>query len=590
MIQQWLHPGSCATTALHTITVLHRLWRVDSGACLVAVVSPSDQSETAIMTSESALESGKEKRSVSAWSPLRNPLFRMVWLATIASNIGTWMHDIGAGWLMTSLSPTPVMVSLVQTATTLPILLLALPAGALSDIFDRRRYLIVIQIWLTVVAAILGFVTITGVITPWMLVILTFLMGIGAAMMMPAWAAITPEIVNRADLQSAIALNSMGMNVSRAIGPAIAGIIISMMGTGAVFVLNALSFLGVIGVLYAWKRQTLPSTLPAERFLSALVTGLRFARHHAPLQAAVIRGMSFFIFASAPWALLPLIARSLPDGGPQTYGVLVAAIGAGAVTGAVLLPKFRDRYSKDLLVAGATILYAIAMLGLAVLSNLVALVIVMAISGMAWITVLSSLQVAAQMALPNWVRSRGLAIFMAAFMGSMAFGSLLWGGVAQQTGISIALIVAAVGAVVAVGLVRHWKIEGIGDIDLTPSMHWPQPAVHGEMAHDRGPVMVILRYHVQSRERENFLNVIRELGPRRKRDGAFAWGVMEDAERSGYYLEYFMVESWLDHLRQHERVTHADHLLQDKLQPFLVSGSVPEISHFIAAGSTGGDL
>lgn len=522
-----------------------------------------------------------DAKDASAWNPLKIPLFRALWLATIASNIGTWMHDIGAGWLMTSLSPAPVMVALVQTATTLPIMFLALPAGALADIIDRRRYLLVIQVWLASVAAMLAVLTIVGAMTAWMLVALTFAMGIGAAMMMPAWAAVTPEIVPRSELQSAIALNSMGMNVARAIGPAIAGVIVSGAGACAVFALNALSFLGVMAVLFVWKRETVEMTLPAERFFSALRTGFRFARHHGPLQGAVIRGTGFFLFASAPWALLPLIAKDLVGGGPQTFGILVAAIGAGAVLGALVLPRLRKKITKDFLVAGATVLYAVAMLALAFLTNLPALVVAMILSGMAWIAVLSSLQVAAQLALPNWVRSRGLAVFMATFMGSMALGSLMWGNVAQHTTIATALVVAAVGAVLAIGLTWRWKIGAIDEIDLTPSMHWPSPVTHEGVTPDKGPVMVTIGYEVNEAERGSFLTFVRDLGKRRKRDGAFVWGVIEDTETPNRFVEYFMVESWLEHLRQHERVTNADRVLQDRLRGFLVPGSKPEIKHYV---------
>lgn len=345
------------------------------------------------------------------------------------------MHDIGAGWLMTSLSPTPVMVALVQTATTLPIFFLAMPAGALSDILDRRRYLVVIQIWMGCVAAFLGFLTLSGLTTAWVLVALTFAMGVGTAMMMPAWAAVVPELVPRQELQPAIALNSLGINVARAIGPALAGVIVSLAGTGAVFVLNAVSYLGVIVVLVRWQRQAAPTGLPSERFLGAMRAGFRFARYAPELQAAVIRGLGFFLFASASWALLPLIARNLEAGGPQAFGILVGSIGAGAVAGAFVLPTLREKFSRDTLVAGATVLYAGALLVLATIDRLLPLTLAMAVSGMAWITVLSSLQVAAQMALPNWVRSRGLAVFMTIFMGSMALGSLLWGSVAQLYGI-----------------------------------------------------------------------------------------------------------------------------------------------------------
>ena len=264
-----------------------------------------------------------DRQAASAWSPLRLPVFRMLWIATLASNVGTWMHDVGAGWLMTSLSPSALMVALVQTATTLPIFLLALPAGALADIVDRRRYLLVVQVWMAAVAGLLAVLTLGGLTTAWTLVGLTFAMGVGTAMMMPAWAAVTPELVPRPQLQSAIALNSLGINVARAIGPALAGLVVAQLGTGAVFVLNALSYLGVIWVLALWRREAPVSSLPSERFFAALRSGVRFARHAPQLQSAVVRGVSFFLFASASWALLPLVARGLPGGGPERFGALL---------------------------------------------------------------------------------------------------------------------------------------------------------------------------------------------------------------------------------------------------------------------------
>jgi MFS family permease len=540
-----------------------------------------------VAASQSDHDSPSGDSESGAWSPLKIPLFRALWLATIASNIGTWMHDIGAGWLMTSLSPTPVMVALVQTATTLPILFLALPAGALSDIIDRRRYLLVVQTWMALVAAFLAVLTITGITSAWMLVALTFAMGIGSAMMMPAWAAITPEIVPRTELQVAVALNSMGMNVARAIGPAIAGVIVSTAGTGAVFALNALSFLGVMGVLFMWKREHAPTTLPAERFFSAVRTGVRFAIHHGPLQNAVIRGIGFFLFASASWALLPLIAREQLGGGPGTFGILVAGIGVGAVIGAVVLPHLHKKLSKDQLIAGGTMLYAVAMLTLAHLTNLPVLIVAMLISGIAWISVLSSLQVAAQLALPNWVRSRGLAVFMAAFMGSMALGSLVWGNVAQQTSIATALTIAAAGALLTIAFTWRWKIGAIETIDLSPSMHWPTPMIRDGVEHDRGPVLIQIRYQIVPENRAEFLASIKELGKRRKRDGAFVWGILENTESENDFIEHFMLESWLDHLRQHERVTNEDRRLQEKIQQFLTAGTTPQISHYISSPDEG---
>jgi MFS family permease len=532
---------------------------------------------------------GSGQPAGTAWSPLRLPVFRMLWIATLASNIGTWMHDVGAGWLMTSLSPSAVMVALVQTATTLPIFLLALPAGALADIVDRRRYLLVVQVWMAGVAALLAMLTLGGLTTAWTLVGLTFAMGLGTAMMMPAWAAVTPELVPRPQLQSAIALNSLGINVARAIGPALAGLLVAQFDTGAVFALNAVSYLGVIWVLAHWRRSAPASALPAEHFVAALRTGLRFARHAPELQSAVIRGVSFFLFASASWALLPLVARGLVNGGPEAFGILVAALGAGAVAGALLLPKLREKLSRDRLVAVASGAYALAMLALSLFDRLGPLAGVLAVAGMAWIAVLSSLQVAAQMALPNWVRSRGLAVFMACFMGSMALGSLLWGRLADYLSIETSLQAAAAGLLLAVLLSRRWRLGGFDDNDLTPSMHWPEPSVHDGVSPDRGPVLVTLEYDVRPEAAEDFLAAIRTLGRHRRRDGVFGWGVFEHAEQRHRWIESFCVDSWLEHLRQHERVTADDQALQDRINSYLQDGGIPRVEHYVAPGGANQD-
>lgn len=531
--------------------------------------------------STSPTEAAVEPRS--AWEPLRQPAFRALWLATLVSNIGTWMHDVGAGWLMTTLSPSPTMVALVQTATTLPLFLLAMPAGALADIVDRRRYLIATQAWLALVASMLGVLTLSGMTSAWMLIAMTFAMGVGAALMMPAWAAVTPEIVARRDLQPAIALNSMAINVARAIGPALAGLVLSVAGSGPVFLLNAASYLVVIGVLYRWQRKVPRNDLPSERVLGAMRAGVRFAWNVPELHAAVIRGCAFFLFASASWALLPLVARGLTDGGPQAFGVLVGSIGAGAVCGALVLPRIRQRLPMDTLVAVATALYALAMLALASSDRLLPLCLAMAISGVAWIAVLSSLQVAAQLALPNWVRSRGLAVFMAAFMGSMALGSVVWGQVAQLSSIEHSLRFAAVGAAIAAVLTWRWKIGGIESVRLEPSMHWPTPIVHEGVVHDRGPVLVTLEYAVGNDRVAPFLQAMRELGRRRRRDGAYAWGVFQDTENRQRFIETFNVESWLEHLRQHQRVTEADRTLQDQIRVLSIDGAEPTVTHYLAA-------
>src|SRR5882762_1646068 len=360
--------------------------------------------------------------AASPWSPLQNSLFRSLWIATIVSNVGSWMQDVGAGWLMTSLSSSPAMVALVEAADSFPVMLLAMPAGAIADIVDRRRLLIAIQLYLMIVAGALGILTWLDMMTAWMLLGFTFALGVGAAMMLPAWGAIVPELVPADQMPAAVALNSIAINASRAVGPAIAGILVSIAGPWLVFALNALSYIGVVVVLLRWRREHRKSSLPAERFLSAIRVGMRFILHTRSLQAVLIRGAAFFGFAASTWSLFPLVVRRELGRGPEVYGLLLACIGLGAVVGALLLPRVRPRVSRDSLVGGATALYALAALALAWLHNLALLSVAMILTGVAWISILSALQVAAQLTLPEWVRARGLAAFVVIFMAGMALG------------------------------------------------------------------------------------------------------------------------------------------------------------------------
>ncbi len=525
--------------------------------------------------------------STSPWAPLRHRVFRMLWIASVVSNIGSWMHEVGAGWLMTSLAPSPLMVALVQAATTAPVFLLALPAGALADIVDRRRYLITSQVWMMVTAATLGVLTLAGVTTAPILLLLTFCLGIGTAMMMPAWGAITPELVQRAELQAAIGLNTMGMNVARSIGPALAGMIVAAAGSGMVFILNALSFLAVIAALKSWQRPPVAGELPAERMVGAIRAGLRYARHSPELRAVLIRGAAFFVSASASWALLPLVVRQELKSGPGTYGLFLACMGLGAIAGALLLPHVHHHLSRDKVVAGSTGLYSMAMLALAHSGNPYAAGAAMLVTGAAWISVVSPLMTAAQIALPGWVRARGLALFWVVFMGGMAAGSALWGQVATWFGIPLSLTLAAIGALI--GIVASWRYRiGQHDLqDLTPSLSWPTPMMLDELGADRGPVMVTVEYQIDPARIRDFTRVMHQMRRVRRRDGAFMWELFNDIEDSGRMVECFMVESWLEHLRQHERVTVADRDIIQKTRAFHLGTELPKVTHLVAGGIKG---
>ena len=524
----------------------------------------------------------------SAFSAFHHRAFTVLWTATVVSNIGGWMYSAASAWLMTTLDPNPVAVSLVQVATSLPTFLFALLAGALADIVDRRRLLIVVESFITVSSTALAALVWLDLVTPGRLLFLTFLVETGAALTAPAWQSIVPQLVPRQDLPEAVAANSVGVNVSRAVGPALGGVITVAWGIAAPFWVNAGSNLGSIGGLLWWRApQTGQRRLPTERLVSALQTGIRYARHSRHLRATLLRAVGFFLFASAYWALLPLVARDRIAGGPKLYGILLAVIGASAIAGAFALPRLKNELGPDRLVAAGAIGTAGALLLFGLARNPVTAIAASVLAGISWIAVLSSLNVSAQFALPEWVRGRGLAMYMTVFFGTTTLGSAIWGEVASVAGLPTAHFVAAAGALLAIPLTWRWKLQTAQGMDLTPSMSWPAPIVTGHVGNDQGPVMVTVEYRISPKDREAFLTALDTLSHERRRDGAYAWGIFEDIADRSRFLETFFVESWLEHLRQHERVTNADRMLQDHIHR-LVQGT-PKITHLIAAEPVGED-
>jgi MFS family permease len=521
----------------------------------------------------------------SSLSPFRHAAFTVLWLATVASNIGTWMQNAAAGWLMTSLDPDPFIVSLVQVATSLPMFLFALAGGALADIVDRRRLLMVVQASVAALVAGFGLLVWRGQATPLLLLGFSFLAGSAAALIYPAWLSIIPLLVPRQRLAPAVALNGVAINVSRAVGPALAGLIIVAWGMAAPFWLNAASTLGVIGALLWWRppADTAARHLPTERFGRAMRAGLRHARHNPHLRATLIRTAGFSIFASAYWALLPLVARDQVAGGPRLYGLLLGAIGAGAVSGAFTLPLLQRRFGADIPALAGTVGTAIAMAMFALARQPAMALTASFCAGVSWIAVLSAVNISAQIGLPVWVRGRGLAIFSTVMFGGLTFGSAIWGQVAALTNLPAALFAAAAGALVAIPLLWRWKLQTGAGVDFTPSMHWPQPTLSQDIEADRGPVLVTIEYRVDPADRAAFVEAVEQLAPERRRNGAFEWGLFEDTAQDGRFLETFMLDSWMEHLRQHERVTEADRARQAKVHRFQTEGS-PKVTHLIAAG------
>ncbi|CAN7775007.1 MFS transporter [Variovorax sp. LjRoot290] len=517
-----------------------------------------------------------------SFAPLRQPVFAVLWAATVLGNIGSFMRDVASAWMVTELSPSPTAVALIQTAATLPIFLLAIPAGVLSDILDRRRFLIFVQLVLAAVSGTLLVLAQTGTLTVGYLIGLTFVGGIGAALMGPTWQSIVPELVPRAELKSAVALNSLGINVSRAIGPAAGGLLLASFGAALTYGVDVLSYVFVIAALLWWRR---PAATEAnglsEHFLGAFKAGLRYTRASRELHVVLLRAAVFFLFASAVWALLPLVARQMLGGSAGFYGLLLGAVGAGAILGAVLLPRLRARLDADGLVLLASLIAAAVMGALVLAPPQWVAVGLLLLLGVGWIIALTTLNGVAQGILPNWVRGRGLAVYLTVFNGAMAAGSLGWGLVAQQIGVPMALGVGAIG-LVAVAIVFHRIKLPAGEADLQPSNHWPEPLLAEPVAHDRGPVMVQVEYRVRKEDQPAFVQAMQRLSLERRRDGAYAWGITEDTGDPERLMEWFLVESWAEHMRQHRRVSHADADLQAEAIRFHIGPGKPEVHHFLA--------
>lgn len=515
------------------------------------------------------------------FAPLKRPVFAVLWAATVLGNTGTFMRDVASAWLVTDLSASPAAVAMVQAAGMLPIFLLAIPAGVLSDVLDRKRFLIFIQIMLGTVSATLMVLSYTGLVTVSSLIALTFVGGIGAALMGPTWQSIVPELVPRGELKSAVALNSLGINVARSIGPAAGGFLLAAFGAAVTYSADVASYLIVIAALLWWKRPANAEDALSENFTGAFRAGLRYARSSRELHVVLLRAFVFFAFASAVWALLPLVTRELLKGNAAFYGLLLGSVGVGAIAGAFLLPTLRDRLNADGLMLAAAIVTGAASAALALAPPQWAAVVILLAMGAAWIVALTTLNATAQAILPNWVRGRALAVYLTVFNGAMAGGSLGWGFIAQEIGLSATLLASATGLVI-VGLIVHRIALPRGEADLAPSNHWPEPLLAEPVAGDRGPVLILIEYRIDKADRPAFLKVLERLSHARRRDGAYGWGVMEDAADPDLMTEWFMVESWAEHLRQHRRVSHADADVQQEVRRFHRLETAPVVRHLLA--------
>jgi MFS family permease len=518
----------------------------------------------------------------SIWRALAHRVFFWLWIAALVSNIGTWMQNVGAAWLMTSLSPSPLLVALIQTASSLPILLLALPAGALADIVDRRRLLIVSQALMLAAAGALSWLTILHLTTPILLLVLTFGLGLGSALNAPAWQAMIPDLVPREDLTAAIALGGINYNAARAIGPALGGIVVAWVGAGATFALNAASFLAVIAVLYKWERVPHPGLLPAERMLGAMRAGLRYVRHAPALRATLVRTAAFTFGGSAVWAVLPLVARFELGLQASGYGLLLACFGTGAIVGGASLPCLTQTLSRNAMTGASSAVFAATMLALSATHGVVVACVVMAVGGAAWTMTMSTLNVAAQLSVPGWVQGRALSCYQIILQGAMAAGSALWGFVASAMGVRSSLLFASIAIVVGLLTMIRFRLVADRELALDPAPHRALPKMSGEINPDSGPVLVTVEYLIEPERAADFALAMQPLRLVRLRDGAIFWGLFFDTARPSRFVEYFVVESWLEHLRQHERGVLADLEVEQHARSFHVGMARPVVSHQVS--------
>ena len=500
----------------------------------------------------------------SPWEPLRFRVFRMLWIAALVSSIGSWMQLVASAWLMTSLTASAAMVALLQTASAGPSFLFSLPAGALADVLDRRRLVIVSQAWQLLVAGALGVLTLADVTDPAVLLCATFALAIGATLGLPAFSALTPELVPRSQLSNAVSLNSTSFTASQAVGPALGGLLVAALGAGAVFLINAASFLVVVLVASAWRRPRPARDLPAEHVVSAMRTGARFVANAPEFRAVLVRAAGYVLCFSALPALLAVLTRMRLHETASAYGVLLASVGVGGIAGTFVVPALRARWSIDRIVLLGTLCYAAVLGALSTTASFAVACAVLAVGGLAGMASVSSFNIAAQSALPDWVRGRGLAVFNLVFMLAFAAGAAFWGQVASSFGITTTLAAAGGSLAATVVLGLRYRLAEAQGIDVTPSDR-PEPYVPVTLCADDGPVQLSVEYHVPPHDEQRFLEAIAELGRMRRRDGALHWALYSDPLLPERHVESFLTPSWTEHQRIQRRLTRADRAILDRV-------------------------
>ena len=516
-------------------------------------------------------------------APLKFKVFRSIYLVWLTATICMWMNDVAAAWMMTSLTTSATLIALVQTASSLPVLLLGIPSGALADILNRKHFFVFTQLWLAANATALMLFLVFGLLNPYVLLFLTFTNGIGLAMRWPIFAALVPELVPRDSLQPALALNAIAMNVSRIVGPLIAGIIIATAGSQYVFALNMVLSLITSWVVLRWQYQYYVSALPGERFFGAMRVGLQYVRQSNQLQAIFIRTFLFFLQSTGLIALLPVIAKEHFQGNAHIFTLLLSCLGLGAVIAGSQLPRLKMRLSTNQLANYGIILLSISSAGVVLSLNLWLASVFMLISGIAWISVANSLTTSAQLCLPSWVRARGMSLYQMSIMGGSALGAAIWGKIATETDVSVSIGLSSIFGIVALIAVRKLHVEGLHQVDMSPVCPLERPNPARNIDPSEGPVMISIEYQTDAAQNEAFKKIMASTRKSRLRQGALSWSLFEDAEHTGKFVEYYVFETWADYLRRFDRFTADDLNMQEERHRHHIDIAPPKVTRRIAA-------
>jgi MFS family permease len=519
-------------------------------------------------------------RMNGAWAPLRHGAFRSLWSAQLASNTGSWMQTVGAQWLMLSLTSSATLLSLIQSAASLPVLLFAIPAGAVGDLVDRRRLLLAAQAWMLAAALLLAVLAQAGVVTPWTLLALLFAVGAGQAWTAPTWQTLQPELVPAGERSQAIALGSVNMNLARAVGPAIGGALVAATSPSTTFFVNAATFLVVIAAVARWRSErAAASGLPPEHVRSAIRASGRYVANSPALRSVLLRAAVFVFPASALWALMPAVARNQLGLGSGGYGLLLGAVGAGAVCGALVLARLRARgATPDTILVGASAAVALGAVALAEVHVVALVIAALAVAGVGWILALATLNSTYQAMLPGWVKARALAYYLIVFQGGLAIGSAALGGLAGGIGVETVLLVAAGGLVVGPLVTRRRPIPRIDPSELLPAADWPPAPLLAEPV--SGPVLITVEYRAAAGSEAAMAEAVLALRRARRRTGASSWSAWRDTAEPGLMVEQFVVATWEEHERQHARLTERDRARIQAVHALMEPGTRPRVVHW----------